>query len=180
MHQGNLIRVTYDGAVLEPDGHFSAAALQSRLGAGEVLLIDIEPNRSRATHNHQFAFIKTAWDNLPEAMKDAPYAKTPDTLRKHALIMTGYAKSRMFALGCERRAVRMARHMRDMDEDEEIYSIVTTDGPVVYRVTAESQKERLMGRHRFQQSKQAILEWLADLIGVEPQELADRGRDETA
>lgn len=180
MRDQDLIRCVYTGQALEPDGNFPAAALADRLGEGEVVFVDLDPQRSAKNHKHQFAFIRTAWMNLPEEMKDAPFAKSPDSLRKHALICCGFCHTDMIALGDNERADRMAEFLRRGDERQEIYTITEVSGPVIYRHIAESQTLKKMGGTRFKESKQAILDFLADMIGVTSEELAVMGKKEAA
>ena len=176
MRQDDLIRCFYTGQALVPDGNFATAALADRLGQGQVVFVDLDPERSAKSHRHQFAFVRTAWDNLPEAIKDEPFAKTPETLRKHSLISCGFCKTKMVAVGEDGRAKRVARALAGMFEDVGDYAVIQTDGPVVYCFTPESQKLKTMGGARFRESKQAILEWMADLIGVTADQLAIMGR----
>ena len=58
----------------------------------------------------------------------------------------------------------MAAFIREIDE----FSYVTIEGATVTHLTAQSQSMKAMGKKRFEESKQAILEYIADLIGVEP------------
>jgi hypothetical protein len=180
MRERDLIRCVYDGNSLLPDGDHAAAEMADRLGAGEVVFVDIEASRTRRSHNHQFGFVSEAWENIPEHMKDAPFAKSKDTLRKHALIQCGFCTVDMIAVGSDSRAERLARFLRRSDQREDVYSIVEVSGPVVNKFTAESQKLRTMGKDRFEASKRAILEWMADLISVEPEDLAKMGKKKPA
>ena len=163
-----------------PDGDAALSALHDRLGEGQVTLVDLDPERSKRSHNHQFGFVREAWLNLPDAYKGAPWAVNEDHLRYHALIASGFVNTDMFPMGSESRALRMAARLAQMDERDGKYSIIQVDGPVVYRVTAETQKTKVMGGSRFKESKRAILEWLADLIGVSPEDLAKMGKDKAA
>lgn len=180
MRDADLIRCVFTGAALEPDGNFAAAALHDRLGAGQVVHVDLDPERSKKSHRHAFAFIRTTWENLPDDAKHAPWAQTADTLRKHALIRTGYCDAEMIAVGTDRRAERVAVSMSRLATRLHGYAITEVSGPVVYCFTPESQSLKAMGGARFQASKQAILEWCADLIGVTPDELARMGKKEAA
>lgn len=180
MRENDLIRCYFDGRALHPDGNFATAALHDRLGAGEVVFVDLDPERSAKSHRHAFAFVRTAWMNLPDDLKDAPYAGHADHLRKHALIATGYRKVEMMPCGTEKRAERFALSMARLANNLEGYAIATTDGPVAYCLTAESQSMKAMGGKRFQESKQAILEWCAELIGVSAEDLAKMGKKEAA
>lgn len=180
MRESDLIRCVFTGTALEPDGNFAMSQLHDRLGAGQVVLVDLDPERSRKSHNHQFGFVAEAWKNLPEELQGMPYAASADHLRRHALIMTGFRHVDMIALGDDTRAARVAERMRHMDAREDRYSITEAKGPVIYRMTAESQRMKAMGGKRFKKSKQAILEWLADLIGVSPEDLAKAGKEKAA
>ncbi|BBU58549.1 hypothetical protein KU6B_48140 [Mameliella alba] len=175
-----LLRCIFTGTCLEPDGAIAAAALADKFGAGEVVSIDIDPDRSPRSHNHQFAFVHQAWLNLPESHQGRLYAASSDHLRKHALIKCGYHHADMIALGDPRRAERVAVTLARQSERDEVYRIITVEGAVIYSFTAETQKMKAMGKTRFQQSKQDILEFLADMIGVKPDELAKMGRKGTA
>lgn len=180
MRQNDLIRVVWTGQALEPDGNYAMHQLHDRLGAGEVINVDLDPDRSAKSHKHQFAFVRTAWQNLPETLKNAPFAKNADTLRKHALIATGFCDTEMVPVGCPRRADRVAASMSRLAARLHGYSVTSIEGPVVYCHTPHSQSQRTMGAKAFQESKQAILEWLAQLLGVSPDQLANAGRKEAA
>lgn len=176
MHNNNLVRVYFDGDALRPDGQYATEQLRERLGAGEALLIDIEPSRSKRSHGHQFAFVNTAWKNLPEALKGVPYAATAETLRKHALIATGHCNASMVAVGEHDRAERIAALVHTVAEQVNGYAVTEAKGSVVWCFTPVSQSEKAMGKEEFQRSKTDILNWLADLIGVAPEELSSMGK----
>ena len=176
MRDNDLIRCVFTGQSLVPDGNFAAAALHDRLGEGQVVFVDLDPERSAKSHKHQFAFVRTAWHNLPDGLKDAPFAKNPEALRKHALIACGFCHTEMIAVGSKRRAERVAASMTRVAARLNGYAIATVEGSVAYCHTAESQKLKEMGGARFQDSKQAILEYLAELIGVPPEDLAASGK----
>ena len=172
----SLVRVRYVDGVLAPDGRYAAFRLAELVGAGEIVTIDVNPLPSRETRGHQFAFLRAAWENLPETDREQPWAATTETLRKHALIACGYRQVSMVACGTPERADRIAASIDAIARQIEGYALTATDGPVVYCYTAESQKERVMGRARFQASKTAIGEWLADLIGVPYDQLMRAGK----
>lgn len=138
---------------------------------GEYVTLEIRRERSGASHRHQFAWVTEAWHSLPEDLAHMPWAETPDTLRKHALIATGYHHT--FSIDCSTEAsarrvqVEMMRALRQAHG----YAIGQVRGPILTLWTPESQSLRAMGRERFQASKQAILEWIADKVGVKPEDL---------
>ena len=57
------------------------------------------------------------------------------------------------------------------DGDKHGYAIGQVRGPVVTIWTPESQSVRAMGGKRFQESKTAIMEWIAGKLGVSPEQL---------
>lgn len=180
MRDTDLIRCVWTGRALEPDGNYAMHQLHDRLGAGEVVNVDLDPERSAKSHKHQFAFVRTAWQTLPEHLKAAPYAKSAETLRKHALIATGFCDAEMMAVGSERRAERVAASMSRLAVRLSGYAVTSVEGSVAYCYTPRSQSQKAMGAKAFQASKQAILEWMADLIGVTPDQLASAGRKDAA
>ena len=109
--------------------------------------------------------ITATWDG--EAFYPAsPYwARTSEPLRKYALIKCRFCNTQTFPCATNAEAERWAKRLRPMDE----YSIVKVEGNVVYVFTAMSQKMRGIGamdKATFQKSKQAIMDFLDDLIGV--------------
>lgn len=172
-----LIRCVWTGRELIPDGNWATALVHDRLGQGEVVQVELDPDRSRATHNHYFAIIQRAWETLPEGAKDAPFARDAETLRKHALIATGWRDTDMIAVGTEQRADRVAGFAARMAQRLHGYAITSVEGAVVYVHTPRSQSQKAMGRAAFQQSKQDVIDWLARLLGTDAETLAAAGKE---
>lgn len=122
--------------------------------------------RSRASHDHFFACLHDAWQNLPEALVEQ--FPNEEKLRKTLLIRAGYADSQTFVCRSKVEAQRMAAFIQPIDE----FSVIAVNGVTVTRWTAKSQSLRAMGKDTFQASKQAVLDLLAELIGATPAELA--------
>ena len=138
---------------------------------GERYTLVPHEDRSRVTHDHQFAWLAEAWANLPEDLKDL--YPTPEHLRKRALIDAGYYDETIVDAGTNAAALRVASAFRAIDE----FSYVIVRGPMVVRRTAKSQSRRSMDKRTFQDSKQKILEIVSDLIGVPPEQLqAEAGK----
>ena len=135
---------------------------------GEVYPMVPHQERSQATHNHEFAVIADLWASLPERYKHEPWAQTPDHLRKYALIMCRFCDTQTYACGSRAEAERWAKNLRPIDE----YSVVSIEGTTVFRFTAQSQSRRAMGAKRFQESKQAIIEYIEGLLGIEQEAAA--------
>lgn len=141
------------------------------LDEGEVVLVSIERGRSQATHRHQFAWVKDAWATLPEHLAGMPWAETPETLRKHALIATGFHQTYTLDCGAMATARRVKAALVAAEAGKHGYALGRVSGPVVTVWTPESQSLRAMGGKRFQESKSAILDWIAQQIGTTADEL---------
>jgi hypothetical protein len=107
------------------------------------------------------------WLNLPERV--APQFPDAEILRKHALIRSGYADKRSIVCRSAAEAQRVAAFIAPMDG----YAIVTVDATTVTVWTAQSQSMRAMGKKAFQASKEAVLGYVSDLIGL-PAEADER------
>ena len=159
-------RARYQGGVLR-----LLTNTKPDLDEGEVVLVSIERGRSTNSHKHQFAWIKDAWATLPEHLAAMPWAETPETLRKHALIATGFHQSYTLDCGAMATARRVKAALVAAEAGKHGYALGRVVGPVVTVWTPESQSLRAMGATRFQESKTAILDWIAAQIGVEPEKL---------
>ena len=167
-----MIRCRWQGGVLYPVGHYAMQAAQEAMSEGDVVLVEIDHPRTMQTHKHEFAVIRDAWHHLPETVLGMPWAATPETLRKHALIVTGYCHSSATDCGTKAAALRVAAILQAEATRAHGYAIVQAQGPVVTLFAPESQSFRAMGKTRFQESKTAVLNWIADQIGVRPEEFA--------
>lgn len=157
----NLIVWEWSGEAMVPLPRFHNLVNATFTG-GERYTMEPHEQRSDPSHRHEFAVIAEAWQSLPEHLADEPWAQTPEHLRKYALIRCRYANTQTFDCASNAEAKRWAANLRPLDE----YSIVSVKGSVVYRFTAMSQSKKAMGPQVFQESKQAILEFIGDLIGV--------------
>lgn len=131
-----------------------------------------EQLRSEVSHNHEFAFVATAWKNLPEGLADQ--YPTAEHLRKRALIEAGYYDEQIMDVGTNAAALRVAVGVRSFPGED--FSLVIVRGPLVVIRRPKSQSRRAMGVKDFQASKDAILGVISELIGVEPDVLANMGR----
>jgi hypothetical protein len=129
---------------------------------GEVYPLIVHEDRSSATHNHEFAWLREAWLNLPESLADL--YPTPEHLRKRALIEAGYYDETIVDAGNNAAALRVAAVLRAREE----FSLVIVRGPAVVIRTAKSQSRRAMNKKEFQESKTAIMEVISTIVGVSP------------
>jgi hypothetical protein len=140
---------------------------------GDTVIITVDHPRSANTHNHQFAEIAEAWRHLPEAVQHMPWAANPDALRKHALIVTGFRDVETVDAGSKAAAERVAALLSRHATAAHGYAITQTKGPLVTCWTPQSQSMRAMGGREFQRSKEAVLNWIAQQIEVQPEQLRD-------
>ena len=154
------ILCTWTGEAFVPRPGFHAKRANEAFGAGEMVVMNVENERSMRSHRHYFASIKEAWDNLPERHALAPWAQSPEHLRKYALIRTGYCDIITHPCATQAEAFRWAAIIRPMDE----FGLVTTRDAVVTRYVAKSQSVKAMGSKEFQKSKTDVLEWLDVLL----------------
>jgi hypothetical protein len=125
-------------------------------------------DRSWISHRHEFVWISTAWNNLPEALVET--FPSPEHLRKAALIATGWHREMVIEAGNAAAALRVAAYAKGRDE----FAHVVTRGPTVTVRWARSQRMHghdRMDKAEFERSKADILGWISNLIGVEPDTL---------
>jgi hypothetical protein len=117
--------------------------------------------RSQASNNHYFAWLNDAWKSLPADA--AEHFPTAEHLRKWALIRTGYSDSHSVTCDSKACALRVATFVRSIDD----MATVITSGTTVTRYTAKSQSSKTMEADEFQQSKDAVMRAVAQMIPVE-------------
>lgn len=162
-----MIRARWHDGVLRP---ITNASLD--LDEGETVFVEIERGRSPSSHKHQFAWVREAWESLPDGLQQMPWAETPETMRKHALIACGFHQTYTLDCGKEATARRVKAALIAAEAGRHGYAVGRVVGPVVQIWTPQSQSLRAMGGKVFQESKTAILGWIADKLGVSPEELA--------
>lgn len=163
------IPMQWDGEAMRPTRGFAALS-DKQFVVGEVYTLDnADPTRSMLSHRHYFATVYEAWLNLPD--EQATRFRTADHLRKYALIKAGYFDERSIVCASRAEALRVASFIQPMDE----YALVAVSEATVRVYTAKHQNFRAMGRKVFQESKDAVLDVLAEMLGVEKRELISQG-----
>jgi hypothetical protein len=157
------LQMRWEGDVMRP---LNPRAADRQYVVGQVYNLDHREDRSDATHRHEFAWLHEAWLNLPEQLADA--FPTSEHLRKRALIQAGYCDETLIDVGSKVGAMRVAAEFRKVDD----FALVIVRGPVVVIRRAKSQSRRAMDSKTFQASKTAILEVVAGMIGVSPDDLS--------
>lgn len=162
------IHYRWDGEAMRPWGRFAKLCDKNFVVGADYILTE-EEKRSARSHAHFFACVHDCWRNLPDHL--ALQFASDDTLRKHALILTGWHIERRLATSSPTEARKIAAFMMHGQRE---YALISVAGSVVVERTARSQKTRgpdRMNNADFQKSKQDVLDWIADLIGVSSEEL---------
>jgi hypothetical protein len=156
---------TWDGEAMWPRPAFRREADRQFVVGQTYRLVEAE-DRSANSHAHQFAAVNEAWKNLPERLSvEFP---TAEHLRKRALIETGFYHETRLDVGSQEAAVAVATTLRAKDA----FAWIVVRGGLVVMREAKSQKRTEMDKAEFQASKDAVLAWVAQLIGVDPEQLS--------
>lgn len=159
------INFRWDGESMVPATKREAKACDDQYVVGEQYRLADWEDRSITSHNHEFAWLHEAWQSLPETLADQ--YPSAEHLRKRALIQAGFYDEQVIDCGSNAAALRVAAAIRQRHE----FSLVIVRGAFVFIRDAKSQSRRAMNKEEFQASKSAILEIIAELIGVNPQQL---------
>ena len=157
---GAPIIFRWSGEGFEPLPHFRKRC-DDQFVVEQTYRLEPVADRSRKSHDHFFAALKFAWENLPDDV--ALEYPSPVHLRKRALIHAGYADEVSAVFPNAAIARHVAMFVRPMSD----YAVVVVSGRVVKRFEARSQSLAAMGRKEFQASKDAVLTIVAGMIGVE-------------
>ncbi len=130
---------------------------------GEYYRMEGIEERSWRSHKHYFAALFEGWLNLPEDCAMEPWAQTDKHLRAYALIKTGWNTSEVTVCDSDAEATRWATRMRPHHP----FGIVVARRSTVVELQPVSQSKAAMGAKDFQKSKVDVLDFVADLIGVD-------------
>lgn len=162
------INVQWDGQGLIPT-RYSRPQAERQFQFGRTYRVEVVEFRSPESHKHFFACLNTAFDNLPEA--HANRWRTPDELRKWCLCQTAFRDTQEFHAASHAEAIRLATHFAQMRE----FSVCEIRDNMVLRHTPHSQDYAHMAAREFQQSKDAVLDVLANILGVPAEDLKREG-----
>jgi hypothetical protein len=151
----------WDGEAMTPTGRFRKEADRHYVIGEKYLLKQIPPQASGLSRRHQFAWLDDAWESLPDELADL--FVTPEHLRKRALIRKGFCRVRDYPCMTQAEAERLRVALREEGDE---YDMVRREGTVVRVYKAKSQKSEAMDHAEFQASKNAVMEYVADLLGV--------------
>lgn len=135
---------------------------------GQKYWLEEASERSWISHRHEFLFVREGWQNLPYEIGEK--FPTTEHLRKAALIATGWFTETILQAD----SVAAARKVAAYVKSEDAFAHIRISGRTVVVRKARSQRMRGPGRMNkadFQASKDDILHWIAQLLGVEPDRL---------
>ncbi len=150
----------WDGEAMRPASPGMAKEADAIFVIGERYRLGIVEERSQASHNHFFAEIQSLHDTLPDHWRGL--LPSPEHLRKYALIRAGYCDTTTFPCASKAEAERWAANLRPIDS----FSLVEVRGSVVVLHRAHSQSKKEMGPKVFQESKDAVFDQIAIILGT--------------
>lgn len=169
------IRCVWTGLAYEPVNARFLKVADEQHGVGEVVNLAPVEERSGGSHRHFFVSVNEAWQNLPEHL--AGRYPTADSLRHAALCRAGYCDVETFVASSKAEALRLAAFLRSGVRDG---VEVVVNGAAITRLTPHSQSMKAMGKETFEASKEAVLNTIAQMIGVRTEELHRAANDSHA
>jgi hypothetical protein len=155
----------FANGVFKPVGRFGPVAAE-HFGEGEIISVIAQEDRSEVSHRQQFAWLRDAFHTMPESLRET-YV-TVEHLRKRGLIATGHCTTQDYVCASQAEAARWAANLRrEVDE----HAVITVSAGVVRVFRAKSQARGAMDKTEFQQAKQDLMDWVAGILGVEPDQL---------
>lgn len=159
------LHYTWDGSVFAPLPRFAERA-RKQFEVGKRYPLVVHEERSGVSHRQYFAAVHEGWNQLPESI--AHRWPSSEHLRKWCLVRAGFADEQSIVCDSEERAQEVAAFARPLDG----YAVITVKGPVCAVYRAKSQSHRAMNKAEFQASKQAVLDLIADLCGIDAETLS--------
>ncbi len=145
----------------ETTSKYHVDRLAQLYGQGEVITVEEVQDRSPKSHAHYFAVIAEAWQNLPENLADD--YPNPETLRKRALIRTGFCSMTEVLCASNAEATKAAAAFSAADP----YCLCEIADRALRIWRADSQSVKAMGAKRFAESKEKVFHWISNLIGAD-------------
>ena len=154
----------WTGEAFEPLPRYRKTA-DAQFVIGERYIVTIEQPRNVGFERAYFASLREIWKSLPD--DQALRFPSVDHMRKFALIKAGFCDSRTLVCRSRAEADRLAAFIRPRDG----YAIVSVARTVVTEWTAHSQSRRAMGHDEFRRSADAVMDFCAGLVGVQPKDV---------
>ncbi len=154
--------MAWDGEAFKPVGEPGRKRADALYTVGERYMVEAHEMRNMAAHRAFFAAVNEGWANLPEGLSER--FPSAEHLRKYALVKSGFCAERTIVCATNAEATRLAAYIRSLDG----YAVIALQGNVVTSWTAKSQATRgpnAMAKDEFNRSKDAVLDYIASLIG---------------
>jgi hypothetical protein len=156
---------TWDGEHMVPLRRLAKLCDEQFVVGERYRLEEGEQERSLKSHGHYFVVLAEYYRQLPEEFE--AHFPTFEHFRKKLLIRAGFCDERSIVCSSEDQALAVAALVKAHDD----YAIVGISGLVITVYTAKSQRMRAMGNRAFQESKTAVLDLAADMIGIPVEEM---------
>lgn len=146
------------------DGEFRASSsyhvrrCEEQFGLGELITVEAQNERSRASHAHYFAVLDELWQTLPESLGDD--FPSSEALRKWCLIKAGYSTQTKLVFKDNEAAIEAEMLIADLDN----YAVCEVTDNILAVWRAKSQSLKAMGKEEFQKSKDAVLTEVRKLL----------------
>lgn len=163
-HPNRAVVFVWDGDVMTPLPRFKRLCDQLFAVHEEYPLIVLE-NRSLASHNHYFASIAEAFENLSE--EHAARFPSAEHMRATALVEEGLCTEQDYILDTPKEAKSFAIALRK----KEPYNIIKISGNVVKEFVPLSQSTGAMKKAAFEDSKAKVLARVASWARTTPAQL---------
>ena len=159
----------WTGSAFEPTPYFRQR-MTLELKPGQTYRLEENRHRSHRSHQHFFAALNEAYENLNERGVFFPSA---EHLRKWCLTFTPFCNVNEHQAATETEAIRVA-----MSWHKGLYSRVeiSADGLTVRQFIPHSQAYSAMSHAKFQKSKDAVFIVLAQQLGCSVEALEEAGR----
>lgn len=161
----------WDGEAMVPASQHWARQADKEFVVGERYRMIEHHDRSANSHRHYFSVLHDAWQTLPDDKLEI--YPTSEHLRKKALVWKGHRDERSIVCASAAEAQRVAAFVKPMDD----FAVVMVKDAVVRVLTAKSQSAKAMGAKDFAASKNDVLDFIDDLLGVERGATAKNGRE---
>jgi hypothetical protein len=162
------LKFQWDGEAMVPASGFWLRQANEHFVVGQRYRMVEENERSDPSHRHEFAWLREAWNSLPDALLDQ--YPSSEHLRKYGLIAKGHCTMTQHPCVSVAEAERLEATIRQYVDT---YAIIRRRGNVVTVYEAVSQSKRAMGGPQFQQSKSDLMQFVGDLLGVDTATLAN-------
>lgn len=157
----------WEGDAMRPASPTWAKRADAQFVIGERYTLEQVEDRTGKSHRHLFAIIKAAWLTLPEEL--ALEFPNEEALRKYLLVKAGHCTAMKVPCPDRQTAMNVVTTCRALDE----FAVVTLTENVVTVYRAKSIAYREVGKKQFQAIKSAVMDILADMLHITPEQLKD-------